>query len=292
MAANKETMSFNDIIQAARQRRRQQALADKIFSKNRGLTASDSRIQTKSELPAGGSLASRVERRSASSGVKKPGSAAATSSRMKPANNRRNRENRILAKQVPSEYQSDAVVQDETTEFSIKGRASGPTVVIGSNFAPGTSAADIQSAFEPVGGTMLDCRILSTYPSVVAEMTFVESRGAEAVVAAFDNRKADGRILHLRIKQAPLGGIPTGSATSVLSPRGSAFDLMRELADRERQRSRRAEPQIQDGRYGFSENGQHDDYGNGSRNETGLYSDKMMVDEPARGSRGGSRVHR
>lgn len=80
-------------------------------------------------------------------------------------------------------------VHDGRTDFSVKGIASGPTVVLGSNFAPGTTAADIESALEPVGGTMLSCSLMVTYPSVVAEMTFADRSGAEAVVSTFNNQK-------------------------------------------------------------------------------------------------------
>lgn len=41
---------------------------------------------------------------------------------------------------------------------------------------------------------MLSCRVISTYPAVVAEMTFVEPSGAEAVVASFNNQKVRGLI--------------------------------------------------------------------------------------------------
>lgn len=60
---------------------------------------------------------------------------------------------------------------------------------MGSNFAQGTTAEDIQSAFEPVGGRMLRCRIIATYPAVMAEMMFADRRGAEDVVIKFNNQK-------------------------------------------------------------------------------------------------------
>lgn len=61
--------------------------------------------------------------------------------------------------------------------------------MIGSNFAPGTTAADIQSALEPVGGAIVSCRVVSTYPTVTAEMAFAERQGAESVVANFHNQR-------------------------------------------------------------------------------------------------------
>jgi hypothetical protein len=71
--------------------------------------------------------------------------------------------------------------------ITIKGTGTGKFIVQGSNFAPGTTAADIQSTFEPVGGDMLSCRITSQFPTVRAEMVFADRSGAENVVASFHN---------------------------------------------------------------------------------------------------------
>ena len=76
-------------------------------------------------------------------------------------------------------------------EISIRGTA-GPYVVIGSNFAPGTTAADIESAMIPSGGEMQSCRILSASPTVIAEMVFAEKQNAENVIATFNNKKVNG----------------------------------------------------------------------------------------------------
>lgn len=73
-------------------------------------------------------------------------------------------------------------------DLSIKG-ASGPFVVVGRNFAPGTTAADIQSALEPTTGPMLSCRIVASHPSVVAEFAFAEKQTAELVIANFHNQR-------------------------------------------------------------------------------------------------------
>ena len=63
----------------------------------------------------------------------------------------------------------------------------------------------------------------------------------------------------------------TASNTSATHSQQS-FNGLREQADRER-RNRRANPEVQDGRYGFGENGEllHD-------TSHRLYSDEMMVD--------------
>lgn len=95
---------------------------------------------------------------------------------------------------------------------------------------------------------------------------------------------------------------PTGPRA--LSNSQTPYDGLREQADRERRENRRADPQIQDGAYGFDEpNGQPGRNGRGNnarfnnrrengptrgkQQETGLYSDEMMVDAPAQASRRG-----
>ena len=72
--------------------------------------------------------------------------------------------------------------------LSIRGLA-GPYVVMGSNFAPGTTAADIESAMVSSDGEMQSCRIITSTPTVIAEMVFVDKHSAESVVATFNNKK-------------------------------------------------------------------------------------------------------
>ena len=72
--------------------------------------------------------------------------------------------------------------------LSIRGLA-GPYVVIGSNFAPGTTAADIESAMVPSPGMLQSCRILTASPTVIAELVFMDKQDAESVVATFNNKK-------------------------------------------------------------------------------------------------------
>lgn len=81
--------------------------------------------------------------------------------------------------------------------MTIRGLA-GPYVVVGSNFAPGTTAADIQSAMEPIGGEVQSCRIVASSPTVIAEMIFTDKGGAENVIATFNNQKV-GIIIPKRI---------------------------------------------------------------------------------------------
>lgn len=82
-----------------------------------------------------------------------------------------------------------ATVRTGGRGINIKGASVAPPVVIGSNFAPGTTAADIQSALEPVSGKIVSCWITSQKPTVSAEITFAEKSSAEKAVANFHNQR-------------------------------------------------------------------------------------------------------
>lgn len=71
--------------------------------------------------------------------------------------------------------------------FTIRGLA-GPYAVMGQNFAPGTTAADIESAMTPVGGEMVSCTIVKTNPFLIAEMVFSSREGGERVIELFNNK--------------------------------------------------------------------------------------------------------
>ena len=73
-------------------------------------------------------------------------------------------------------------------EITIRGLA-GPYVIIGTNFASGTTAADIESAMVPSGGEMQSCSIIASDPTVIAEMVFAEKANAERVIATFNNKR-------------------------------------------------------------------------------------------------------
>jgi hypothetical protein len=76
------------------------------------------------------------------------------------------------------------------TEITIKGTAAtGPFVVVGRNFAPGTNAADIEAAMEPVAGHIVGVHITSYTPYVNAQIACAEKWGAEAIVAQFNGQK-------------------------------------------------------------------------------------------------------
>lgn len=79
---------------------------------------------------------------------------------------------------------------DSAPGFSIRGVAStGPFTVIASNFAPGTTASDIEAVMAPHGGESLGCKMLTASPTVMVELTFATREGAENVIATFNNQK-------------------------------------------------------------------------------------------------------
>lgn len=66
-------------------------------------------------------------------------------------------------------------VGPDDDEINIRGTAPGPCLVVGRNFAPGTTAADIESAMQPSGGPMLSCSLAQLFPTVTTEVIFTES---------------------------------------------------------------------------------------------------------------------
>lgn len=115
--------------------------------------------------------------------------------------------------------------------FTIKGLA-GPFAVLAQNFAPGTTAADIESALTPVGGLISSCRLVKTHPIVIAEIVFESKEGADRVIERFDQQtvssippnaltraqtdknatclQADGRTLSVYMKPGGFVAPPTG----------------------------------------------------------------------------------
>ena len=103
-----------------------------------------------------------------------------------------------MAEKVRNEILSEALTakgalnqartRSADTEITIRG-AAGPYVVIASNFAPGTTAADIESAMVPNSGEIQSCRIITATPTVMAEMVFIEKQVAENVIDTFNNKK-------------------------------------------------------------------------------------------------------
>ncbi|GAB1320818.1 RRM domain-containing protein [Madurella fahalii] len=118
--------------------------------------------------------------------------------------------------------------------MTIRGLA-GPFVVMAQNFAPGTTAADIESAMTPVGGIITSCRLVKQHPIVIAEIIFESKEGADNVIATFNNQTADGRVLSVYAKpgntpSAPVVARPTSGDDMVVD--GSwGFDDPMETTD-------------------------------------------------------------
>ncbi|KAL2406795.1 hypothetical protein ABEF93_008581 [Exophiala dermatitidis] len=239
MSNPKGAVSFDAIIQADRQRRKNEALAKEIFGKSKQQTKNDTRGGANKSSTRTPDLASRITKRSSST-------ASTTSSRnnnpFTPPRSQRGdntRSARLASAIETSSQQANVVVAPTSTSrrtaaqgqqgLSIKGKAAGPFVVEASNFAPGTTAADIESALQDdtlddsgVSG-MISCRIVATSPTVVAEMVFTERYIADRVISTYNNQKADGRVLNLALKRS---GRAARSQQINLAPSKPANELL------------------------------------------------------------------
>ena len=61
-------------------------------------------------------------------------------------------------------------------------------MVIAENFAPGTTAADIESAMAPIGGPVLKCSVTTSASTVIAELVFESRDGADRVIEQFHDQ--------------------------------------------------------------------------------------------------------
>lgn len=74
--------------------------------------------------------------------------------------------------------------------FNIRGVANGgPYTIHATNFAPGTTAADIEAVMAPHAGETLGCRLLTASPTVMVELQCVTKEGADNVIATFNGQK-------------------------------------------------------------------------------------------------------
>ncbi|KXJ97210.1 hypothetical protein Micbo1qcDRAFT_191762 [Microdochium bolleyi] len=248
MAAPKHAVEFDKIIDAGRERKKNEALAARIFNRDSGRRSS---TPTRTSSPGAGSLASRV-------GVKKRGSSAARApssnvngdwthdlhksydkAKQPPPNSlaaRIHAPGNAVPKQPVQPRQNRAAkladaysrstsnaAQQQTNQrqgqgMTIRGLA-GPFTIMAQNFAPGTTAADIESAMTPVGGLITACRLIKTHPIVIAEIVFENRDGAERAIQTFNNQNADGRTLHVYPKPGALYHPTPGAAPS--APRSS-----------------------------------------------------------------------
>ncbi|KOS18404.1 putative RNA-binding protein [Escovopsis weberi] len=269
---------FEKIIHTARERKKNEALADKIFSTNRrepktaprGSLASRVGVKKpqqaspaqrqRASIPAGDVNGEWIHDlhnahddsprgRSLRSRITQPGAAHAhangngngNGNATATAHNVAQRSNRKRAAQLsaaldrmdtdataeprrqPGAGASAAKLKPAAGGISIRGIA-GPFAVLAQNFAPGTTAADIESAMTPVGGEMISCSIIKTQPMMLVEMVFSSREGGE---------RADGRVIQVFAK--PGGYQPDHSARNGAHAHANTRS------------------QIVDGRNGFSE---------------------------------------
>ncbi|TQN73605.1 putative RNA-binding protein [Colletotrichum shisoi] len=298
----KVATDFERIIQEGRERKKNEALAQKIFSKDRRQSA-----PTKLKPGSGPSLASRVgvkKQRTASLGPKalpagnidgdwthdlhgtvngggrgrnnggNAGSGGLASRISAPggrtapvgaaAARRGDRRAEQKAAKVATAIERSGGMSDVQMTFSaptnaptgpavkkglsIRGLA-GPFAIMAQNFAPGTTAADIESAMTPVGGEMLSCRIIKTSPLIVAEMVFATKEGGDAVIETFNNQTADGRIIKVYPKPGGYKEPVTTNGAHPVNVRSTSNHII-------------------DGTNGFPEEMEEDD--------GGLYSDQIV----------------
>jgi hypothetical protein len=63
--------------------------------------------------------------------------------------------------------------------------------VIAQNFAPGTTAADIEAVLspEPADAGLVRCRLVASNPTVIAELVFSKRDTADTIITTFNNKK-------------------------------------------------------------------------------------------------------
>ncbi|KAF2724873.1 hypothetical protein K431DRAFT_291068 [Polychaeton citri CBS 116435] len=267
-----KNVSFDAIIQAGRKKRKAEELANEIMGKNSRSSAPITQRAT------GGSLASRVGVTKRTSSLPRTGVGRARNQRNAPSNLGRpplNETNRtkstpILPTRSGRAAPAQAIV-DVGSGLSIRGAAgsTGPFVVMASNFAEGTTAADISSVMANVGGETPKCRIMQKFPTVMAEMVFQDRRGAENVIETFNNQKADGRVLYVYMKNG--GPAPEGPVNLQAQPEpepepmGGALD--EEMEVDENVESREHQDRLREERRGRDERARRNDLPRGPRSE-------------------------
>lgn len=77
--------------------------------------------------------------------------------------------------------------------INIRGMGEVPAnyTVIAQNFAPGTTAADIEAVLapEPIEDGLVRCRLVASNPTVIAELVFSKLDTANTIIAMFNNKK-------------------------------------------------------------------------------------------------------
>ncbi|KAI0486819.1 hypothetical protein F4859DRAFT_510603 [Xylaria cf. heliscus] len=292
----KHALEFEKIINQGRERKRNEELAARIFSRD-GQRRASAPLKPGTGTGTGGSLASRVGvKKRVSSGARvpagningdwthdlhnaqdgrRPNSLAArvhapgtASPNTRPAaqSTRPNRANKLanaFSRTAASSHHGQQMNVSDSNQgrgITIKGLA-GPFAVLAQNLAPGTTAADIESALTPVGGLINSCRLVKTHPIVIAEIVFESKEGADRVIERFDQQTADGRTLSVYMKP---GGY-------VAPPRGPR-------AQRTNETRLGGNSVLVDGSMGFNDAMDIEDAGQG------LYSDKLVSANQAKGN--------
>ncbi|KPI45193.1 uncharacterized protein AB675_2490 [Cyphellophora attinorum] len=209
MSDQKSAVDFNQMIQADRARRKNEQLAANIFGRNRSKQNDGGKVnRSASNSP---SLASRI-------GIaKRTPSTTSNSSQgnpFRPALNRnsssqaqqRDRANRISHALDASNTSTSQRPTSKSGGLSIKGKA-GPWTVVATNFAPGTTAADIEASISHTAVDddgqqgLISCHITSTQPVVTAEFVLTERTIADRIISTYNNQLADGRYLKLQLQK-------------------------------------------------------------------------------------------
>ncbi|KAF4441504.1 hypothetical protein F53441_12017 [Fusarium austroafricanum] len=297
---------FEKIINEGRERKKNEALADRIFSKNRRQSA-----PPKLKSAPGPSLASRVgvkKQRTSAIGTRSnhpaPGNVngewthdlhhsvsgdlssriSAPNAANKRANNRRAARLSAAVDRMDTSGGAPQQVNivkpkanaNNSMGMTIRGLA-GPFTIMAQNFAPGTTIADIESAMTPVGGEIVSCRIVKSKPILIFEMAFASREGGERVIETFNDKTADGRI----IKVYPKLGAPSSTTTSNNAPKNAPSGPRGNRGNRAN-----ANDNIVDGSMGFPDL-MDTSTTNGSSRNNQLYSDKLVGGN--RRGRGGQR---
>ncbi|KAI9793056.1 MAG: hypothetical protein M1816_000954 [Peltula sp. TS41687] len=348
MAAKESSISFDDIIKAAREKKKNEALANEIFGRGRRASAPSttgsrntlsrpslaSRVgvvkRTSSNAPPNTNINNNHKKQSKATNningqwshdlyrLNNPQASRVSQLPVRTNSARIMRDNRLYAALQSSDGRTNGAAAATTTTaidddlmmmnihrgssssgaggggLTIRGAAAGPFTVMASNFAPGTTASDIEASMASIGGEILSCRLISAHPTVIAEIIFSEKAGAENVIATFNNQRADGRLLHVYMKLHPggsgsknttgfSGGAPRARSQNNYSKkdRDLVLDQPKSQSQAQFQRRRAAGPanaEIQDGRYGFNDDVEMEDAG-------GLYSDDIISSSTLRGRR-------
>ncbi|KAF2663990.1 hypothetical protein BT63DRAFT_418861 [Microthyrium microscopicum] len=204
MAPKKESSasSLEAMIKDAREKKKNEALAAKIFgrsttpnSRNGGANmasrAGVQKVQVALHFSSRSSTMLIFNQRSQSA---KPVLTRAVSS----STGRQPRRNNVhpLARRPVTNSDNDQKTWPASKELNIKGMGSGIAIVHAENFAPGTTAADIEAVMAPEAG-IVSCSIKVHKPTVIAEIVCTNVDLAHTIANKFNGKKADGRLLHV-----------------------------------------------------------------------------------------------